>query len=397
MKTEKFRFCISNIYKKDFTPHFLSKWFTRFYKDKPWNEYLVCPTCNPGYGSKATFGFKEVMKKNLKVCPNCGSRLTLFWNPQRAFNYFRYAYSRKSFIGIKAIDDLKKIIGWMWGYEVNPKILINKDLGKTFYIDVICILPRYRKLPIISSIYLSLLEKIEKRHFSFILTRTHPKAKEVTNLLKTGGFEETNIFSKENPERNFWIKSLQWVDYNIEYSHIYTSESFGDPQKKSVIILKNLIKNLKKKKKKYTLSILIDDYNPSSHILDIKHFLYQLRKFKAFPDYVMLESKLATLKDLLLKNIIDPQIRKEYFTYFQKKNKLPCSFLISIWYLTRLGRLPINSSLFFQANTKKPFEAKYLINILPRKYRDTSEKRSQKIIKASIFEKAIRKIKYIYY
>ncbi|MCM8803621.1 MAG: hypothetical protein NC827_10030 [Candidatus Omnitrophica bacterium] len=387
---------IQKIKKKDFTPWFLSKWFTKFYSDEPWNEYLKCTSCDNGYGSKAAFGIKK-SKEGLKNCPFCGNKLELFWSPVRASNYFLKAYQQKNFLGFKALDKLSNIIGWIWGYEIDSKTLLKRNLGKTFYIDVICILPNYRHLPIIGSLYLYLLDEIEKRKFSFVVSRTHLKAEEIKNLLKLGEFKETNIFSKENPERNFWIKTLKLSDYNIEYSHIYTNETFGDLHKKSVVILKNLIKKLKKRERSYTLSVLIDDYTPTTHLLNIKEFLLQLKNLGAYPDYVMYESKLANLKELLLKNIMDWKTKNSCISYIKRKNKLPCSFLVAIWYLARLGRLPIEPHLFLEKNSKRTFAARQIISILPKKYQSTSEVKAQKIIENSIFRNEIGKIKYIYY
>lgn len=192
-------------------------------------------------------------------------------------------------------------------------------------------------------------------------------------------------------------KKLERTDYNIEYAHIYTSEKFGLQHKKSIEILKDTIKKLKRLKKSYVLSLLIDDYNPSNPILNIKEFLADLKKFDANPDFICFESKLVRDYEVLLKEIEGP-LRKEYIKYIGKHKKIPCSFLIAVWHLKRLGLLRISKEElnYLGRNPQKTFVAKKVITILPRKYQKL-EMRGLEIIASTRFKKYIDDILDIFF
>ncbi len=196
---------------KDFNPELLSEYFNKFYKDDPWNEYLRCPRCASldSFDHNATYGYKETIEKNLKKCPVCDAKMILFWSPKRSIKYLTKAMRKPGFVGFQAVED-SKVVGWIWGYEVNPRfygISINTD--RAFYIDVICVLENYRKIRplIVGELYLHLLNKIMQK-YSYILTRTHKKAVRIRKLLHIAGFKETGIVSNENPQRDYWIKEL---------------------------------------------------------------------------------------------------------------------------------------------------------------------------------------------
>lgn len=192
-------------------------------------------------------------------------------------------------------------------------------------------------------------------------------------------------------------EKIKKKDYNIEYAHIYTNEKFGLEHEKSIETLKDVIKKLKRLKKSYVLSVLIDEYNPINSILNIKGFLANLEKFDASPDFVCFESKLARDYEILLKEMKDP-LQKEYIKYIGKHKKIPCSFLIAIWYLKRLGLLRIGKEelSYLGGNPQKTFAAKKVITILPKRYKKI-EMKGLEIIASTRFKKHIEDILNIFF
>jgi len=192
-------------------------------------------------------------------------------------------------------------------------------------------------------------------------------------------------------------RNIRKVDYNIEYSHIYTDEEFGFKQRKSIEILKNIIERLKREKKSYVLTVLIDEYNPIKSTLNIKNFFDYLGKFKAKPDFICFESRLVPSYKLLLQKMV-PSLSKEYVKYIEKHKKIPCSLLIAIWYLKRLGLIKTRKEElnYLDENPVKNFIAKKIITILPQRYREV-EIRVLEIIASTNFKRRLSDISNIYF
>lgn len=191
-------------------------------------------------------------------------------------------------------------------------------------------------------------------------------------------------------------KAPKKTDYNIEYAHIYTNEQFGAEQKKSIKELKKIIEQLEMANETYVLTVLIDDYNPSEQTLDIQNFLTQLVKFKTKPDFVGFESDLAPYAKIIQKEL-KGKIKKEYKNYIKNHSKTPCSLLAATWYLQRLGLIKVkNRKLKRLIKSNKPFAAKNIITILPRKYQSIEEK-SLQIIGATKFERYLKNITNIFF
>lgn len=189
---------------------------------------------------------------------------------------------------------------------------------------------------------------------------------------------------------------MRKTDYNIEYAHIYAGEHFSEMHKKSVAELHKVIEKLKKLNKNYVLTVLIDEYNARHHNLDIKKFWKQLKKLKAWPDFVGYESRLIVYKDYLLKEM-NGKIKKEYENYIKEHKKLPCSFLIAIWHLKRLRLIPIKKGeLDNLTKNNKVFTAEKIITILPKKYQEV-ERKALKIIKSTKFKGWMENIENIFY
>lgn len=189
----------------------------------------------------------------------------------------------------------------------------------------------------------------------------------------------------------------QKADYNIEYAHIYADKEFGSEQKQSIEILHDTINKLKLSKKRYVLSVLIDDYNPKKHVLDINKFLISLEKLGAKPDFIYFESDLVPYYKFILDHMT-PRLHKEYKKYIEKNNKIPCSLLIALWYLKRLDIIETKSKELPYPKQKpiKKFAAGKIINILPERYQEVEEK-GRKIIASTRFKNRLNDISDIFF
>jgi len=187
------------------------------------------------------------------------------------------------------------------------------------------------------------------------------------------------------------------VDYNIEYAHIYADKEFGLTQKRSVQILHDIIRKLKQTKKSYTLTVLIDEYNSKKQTLDIKKFIANLEKLRAKPNFIGFESRLVPYHKMLLEKMA-PRLCKNLTKYIEKKRKIPCSMLIAIWYLKRLGLIETQPGELkhLDKDSRKSFIAKKIITILPKKYQEV-EKKGLKIIASTEFKNHLNDIEDIFF
>jgi hypothetical protein len=183
-------------------------------------------------------------------------------------------------------------------------------------------------------------------------------------------------------------------DYNIEFAHVYVNENFANEHYRAAQIAERRVREIKKQEQSCVLVLLIDDYNPSNFVLNTDNFLERLDKMGVKPDYVVYESEMVTYGDRVLEEL-NNGIRKQYLRYIKKHGKYPCSFLIAIWYLLRLGFLDIKPII--KSLASKPFIAHKIINILPRKYKSV-ENKALDIINSTRFKDLVKdKIEYIFY
>ncbi len=181
--------------------------------------------------------------------------------------------------------------------------------------------------------------------------------------------------------------------FSVEFSHIYTNETFSEEHRQSIKKLKKYFPKIKSNN--YQTCILIDDYNSTEDLLDIDKFFKALSGENAQPDYFAFESSLIGYKEDLLSAIQDKKIRKSYERYINSKDKLPCSFMTAIWYFIRLGIFrPDKIVRMKKAN--KFFPAEKIINILPERFRAV-EAKTLKIIASTKNPEVIGKIDYFFY
>lgn len=188
---------------------------------------------------------------------------------------------------------------------------------------------------------------------------------------------------------------MEKVDYNIEYAHIYSDEVFNQEHIESLNVLALILRILKNDNKNYNLNLLIDEYHPETKDLDVEDFLSKLKFRGYYPDYLHMESALHDEVDTLLVNLTNEKHQRDYQRYFEKNGKSPCSYLVAVWYLKRLGVFPDNN-IKKLTDEDKPFHGHKIINILDKKYKPNEDK-ALELIKNSNFSQYLDNIIYYYY
>jgi hypothetical protein len=191
---------------------------------------------------------------------------------------------------------------------------------------------------------------------------------------------------------------MQNVDYSIEFCHIYLNETFSHEHRQSIDVLKEVIAELPPGAT-HSLNVLIDDYNATEDVLDIEDLKARLKAADVKPDYLAYEARLAPYADALLDLMEEGRLKRSYERYIREKGMIPCSFMIAIWYLLRLGALPlVADAMVYEKNGghAKAFVAEHLISILPERFRGVEKKAAQIIAKTS-FAPLEQKIRHVYY
>tara|TARA_R110002153_G_scaffold189041_1_gene341864 strand:+ start:1508 stop:2152 length:645 start_codon:yes stop_codon:yes gene_type:complete len=185
------------------------------------------------------------------------------------------------------------------------------------------------------------------------------------------------------------------TNYNLEYSHIYIDEIFGQEHLQGIEILNAMIKELKDLNKSYNLISMVDDYSPRTEDkFDYDAFLNQLINAGAEPDVIIRESALLRANITLLGQMKDSKLRRNLVSYLKKKEMHPCSLFVATFYAIRLGLLSSEISCVHINNDFAPSES--IINILPMRFK-ASEKNAIKIL-TKIYGNDIKKsIQTIYF
>jgi len=162
---------------------------------------------------------------------------------------------------------------------------------------------------------------------------------------------------------------------SIEFFHIYTDEEIGPEHTGSLERLASVRAAGGDNSKTI---IMIDNYNPTDHILSPQDVFDFLDDHNCKPDYWAFEGDLTRNAAKLLADITNGHLQRNYQSYIAKRGKYPCSLLTAAWYLTRLGALDV-SVIKKCAADEAYVPAAYLTNILPEVYTDI-EKRAHQII-----------------
>jgi len=194
------------------------------------------------------------------------------------------------------------------------------------------------------------------------------------------------------------IDSTKKVDYSIEFAHIYTNESFSQEHIKAVEILREKELELKDKRLSYVKLVMIDNYNPSDHILNIDNFFQDLKKVGGNSDAFIFEADLVQYKDFAL-DLMSKRHENSYRKYIKENGKIPCSFLIYVWYMIRLGiiEIKVGSQIHLLNKDLNTIKGEKIINILPERYKSVEKKAMEAIKKSDVNEKILNHIETIYY
>jgi hypothetical protein len=188
------------------------------------------------------------------------------------------------------------------------------------------------------------------------------------------------------------------ADVNIEFGHIYVNETFNHEHEKAAQLAKERASFDRKQGKRVVTAVLIDDYNPTESFLVEKDLLKKLAAVDMEPDYLAYEAKLTPWVEELLEEMTGkPQ--KKYLHYVVSKGKAPCSLLVAVWHLLRLGALELK-----HPNLLKPvasteigvFAAKKIVTILPSRYEDV-EKSSKEIISSTKFSEFTDRMEAVFF
>jgi len=189
------------------------------------------------------------------------------------------------------------------------------------------------------------------------------------------------------------VESPDKTSYSVEFFHIYTDETISPVHTRS-------LEYLKETRDIWTVDartiVLIDNYNPKTHVITPDEVFAYLEGEDAKPDYWAFEADLVENAKRLLDSLNDGHLERNYRRYIENHGKYPCSLLTATWYLTRLGAFDPKGVIKKSGATEDFKPAQYLINILPEAYKPI-EDRAHELISASIFAKHSNYIQALFY
>lgn len=182
--------------------------------------------------------------------------------------------------------------------------------------------------------------------------------------------------------------------FNLEFGHIYLDEKLSPQHKLGIKAALKLIKQLPRGA--VVTTVLIDDYNPINKELNIDEYIKTLTNFGLRPDFVALESALVKRGRQVLNAAADSRLSRSYRRYIERHHKYPCSFLIAVWDLIRLGKISAPKNLFYKAyKPQKLFVADELYTVLPR-YFESVENKSLELLGLTPWYENVARIRHLY-
>lgn len=181
---------------------------------------------------------------------------------------------------------------------------------------------------------------------------------------------------------------------SVEICHIYVNETFSHEHENSIKNFINLKDKLYGDQSDVDLStvVMIDDYNPTFDVLNREDLFSTINQNGVTLDFFVYESNLLIFVERLLSDISE-DIRAEYTRYINKKGKVPCSFLIAVFYLLRLDYFPLSESMQIincVANkNKNAFFADRIYNVLDSKY-TAVEAKAMRILDSLVDSKGVK-------
>jgi hypothetical protein len=192
------------------------------------------------------------------------------------------------------------------------------------------------------------------------------------------------------------VNNVQHVDYNIELAHIYSDEHFGPEHEKSISVALEAARRLDALGKTYCFSVLIDNYNPEQSTLDVHQYLSQLKEHGVQPDYYCYESNLTSYSEHVLNEASD-RVRLSYEKYIARKGKHPCSLLLTVWHIMRLGGITNEEIIHRSSMRPVSFKADRIITIVPERFRNVEEIGQKILLSSPRYRSLITRMEQIYF
>lgn len=206
-------------------------------------------------------------------------------------------------------------------------------------------------------------------------------------------------------------------DVSVEFCHIYQDKRFGEEQKRSISLLKNILHELETKQKTYITSVLVDDFHveKEKEKWELSSLLEHMKSYHIMPDMIAMESKFTTVADHIISLIPERYKKREYFRKekkhvmffcdeyykfalkdsYEQEDVHKCVILSCAWLLCKLGTytFPANSITYHDAPCVQSHE---VISILDKKY-EKVERHVLHLLSAIGLEKEREKINYVFY
>jgi hypothetical protein len=158
--------------------------------------------------------------------------------------------------------------------------------------------------------------------------------------------------------------------YDVEYAHIYSDRLLAAEQLHGAAVAAGAASVIAARGASCTRTVLIDDY-ARLRLLETDVLVDALSAFGVRPDYVASEAALVKLHDEFVGLVRDKEQRRSIVRYYRDRGYLPCSYLVAIWYLVRLGAVDPDPVEVFSAVDAAPefSPADAIVNVLHPRFR----------------------------
>jgi hypothetical protein len=206
-------------------------------------------------------------------------------------------------------------------------------------------------------------------------------------------------------------------DVHIEFSHIYGDQAFGIEQIQSIVIMNEMVKELRQEGKKVVTSILIDDYHAKYQLWsNSDELMKQVRKHGETPDIIALESAFVNIANEIISQIPASFKRIESFRkekksvlffndgirkfalkdIYQDRERHKCVMLSCAWLFCKLGLVNFPEGSLQTTREVSAFQSHGVISILDKRY-EKVEQNVGKLLSVLVEEKNTDRVQYIYY
>lgn len=158
--------------------------------------------------------------------------------------------------------------------------------------------------------------------------------------------------------------------YDIEYAHIYSDRLLDTEHLHGAAVAAGTAHVLETAGASCSRTVLIDDY-ARLRLLENDVLVDALEAFGVRPDFLASEAALVSLHEEVVGLITDKEQRRSIKRYYRDRGYLPCSYLVAIWYLVRLGAVhPEPGTVFTAVTDSAAFTpADRLVNVLHPRFR----------------------------